>query len=68
MPVLFRCRVDDRLLAQATAVTAALGTNPGEAVRMFLAEIVRNQRLPLSLSLNGCRKQEAEGEDDTGPV
>jgi len=56
------------LLAQATAVTAALGTNPGEAVRMFLAEIVRNQRLPLSLSLNGCRKQEAEGEDDTGPV
>ncbi len=58
MSVLFRCRVDDRLLSQARSVTEALGTNPSEAVRMFLTEMVRTQRLPLALSLK------AEGEVD----
>ena len=53
MSVLFRCRVDDRLLAKAKCVTEALGTDPAEAFRMFLTEMVRTQRLPLALSLKG---------------
>ena len=52
MNVLFRCRVDSRLLAQSKSVVDALGITPGDAVRMFLAEVVRTQRLPLSLALN----------------
>lgn len=51
MSVLFRCRVDSKVLKRADSITAALGTDTPEAVRMFLAELVRTKRLPLTLSL-----------------
>ena len=50
MTVLFRCRVDPRLLERADQVTAALGTSTPEMFRVFLAEIARSGRIPVSLN------------------
>ena len=56
MTVLFRCRVDPKLLKRATKVTKTLGTSLPEAVRIFVAQVARTGSLPLSLST----KSEAE--------
>lgn len=50
MTVLFRCRVDPKLLKRATKVTEELGTSLPEAVRIFVAQIARTGSMPLSLS------------------
>jgi antitoxin component of RelBE/YafQ-DinJ toxin-antitoxin module len=50
MTVLFRCRVDPKLLKRAEKVTEQLGTSIPETVRMFVAEIARTGSVPLSLS------------------
>jgi addiction module RelB/DinJ family antitoxin len=49
MSVLFRCRVEPDVLAKADAVTASLGTKTSEMVRMFLAQIARTGKVPVSL-------------------
>lgn len=50
MTVLFRCRVDPKLLKRAAKVTQELGTSLPEAVRIFVAEVARTGSVPLSLS------------------
>jgi len=50
MTVLFRCRVDPKLLKRAAKVTEDLGTSLPEAVRIFVAQIARTHSVPLSLS------------------
>lgn len=50
MTVLFRCRVDPKLLKRAGKVTQELGTSLPEAVRIFVAQIARTGSVPLSLS------------------
>jgi addiction module RelB/DinJ family antitoxin len=50
MTVLFRCRVDPKLLKKATKVTQELGTSLPEAVRIFVAQVARTGSIPLSLS------------------
>ena len=50
MTVLFRCRVDPRLLKRAAKVTEQLGTSLPETVRIFLAQIARTGNVPLTLS------------------
>ena len=50
MTVLFRCRVDPKLLKRAEKVTEQLGTSVPETVRMFVAQIARTGSVPLSLS------------------
>ena len=49
MTVLLRCRVDKPILKKADRVTRKLGTSTGEMVRIFLAEIARTGKVPLSL-------------------
>ena len=44
-------RVDPDLKAQAEAVLSKLGMNMNGAINMFLHQIVRDQAVPLSLSL-----------------
>jgi addiction module RelB/DinJ family antitoxin len=51
MNVLFRCRVEKPLLKKADKVTQSLGTSTGEMVRIFLAQIARTGRVPVSLGL-----------------
>jgi addiction module RelB/DinJ family antitoxin len=50
MTVLFRCRMDPKLLKRAAKVTEDLGTSLPEAVRIFVAQIARTHSVPLSLS------------------
>jgi addiction module RelB/DinJ family antitoxin len=56
MSVLFRCRVDPKLLKRATRVTDRLGTSLPEAFRMFVAQIARTGSVPISLSTSGRRE------------
>lgn len=50
MTVLLRCRVKKDLLRKANKVTGRLGTSTPEMIRIFLAEIARTGRVPLSLN------------------
>jgi antitoxin component of RelBE/YafQ-DinJ toxin-antitoxin module len=52
MTVLFRCRVEKPLLAKANAVTKSLGTTTAEMVRVFVAEIARTGKVPVSLKVS----------------
>jgi addiction module RelB/DinJ family antitoxin len=53
--VLFRCRVEPKLLKRATKITSELGTSLPEAFRIFVAQIARTGSLPLSLSVDSTR-------------
>jgi antitoxin component of RelBE/YafQ-DinJ toxin-antitoxin module len=65
MTVLFRCRIEKPLLEKANKVTESLGTSTPEMFRIFVAEIARTGRVPVSLSthkddaLAGSWKQRA---------
>ena len=50
MNVLFRVGIDKRLLRQAEEVCSEMGLNTQEAVRLFLATLVRRRELPFRVS------------------
>ena len=50
MTVLVRFRVEKDLLAKANAVTERLGTSTQEMMRIFLAEIARTGKVPVTLA------------------
>ena len=50
MTVLFRARVDKRLLRQAQRVCEEMGLDTQEAVRLFLAAVVRRRELPFKVT------------------
>lgn len=49
---LFSVRVDPQMKADATAVLASYGLNLSDAVRMLLARITSEKRLPAGLIMN----------------
>jgi addiction module RelB/DinJ family antitoxin len=51
MTVLFRCRVEKPLLDRANQVTKQLGTSMPEMFRIFVAQIARTGRIPVSLQV-----------------
>jgi antitoxin component of RelBE/YafQ-DinJ toxin-antitoxin module len=53
MTVLFRCRVEEPVLTKANAVTKSLGTSTAEMFRVFVAEIARTGKVPVSLRASG---------------
>ena len=53
MTVLFRARVDKRLLREAQSVCEKMGLNTQEAVRLFLAAVVRRRELPFKVTAEG---------------
>jgi len=52
MTVLFRCRIEKRLLDEANRVTESLGTSTPEMVRIFVTQMARTGRVPLKLDPN----------------
>lgn len=50
MTVLLRCRVKKDLLVKANKVTDRLGTSTPEIIRIFLAEIARTGKVPVTLN------------------
>lgn len=51
--MLFRCRVEKPLLKKADTVTKSLGTSTAEMFRIFVAEIARTGKVPVSLKAVG---------------
>ena len=47
---MFRCRVNKRLLAEATRVSEQIGTTPGEVVRLLFVQLVKRRMIPFPLS------------------
>jgi len=50
MTVLFRCRIQKPLLEKANRVTNRLGTSTAEMFRIFVTQIARTGKVPLSLA------------------
>jgi len=48
--VLFRCRIQKPLLEKANRVTNRLGTSTAEMFRIFVTQIARTGKVPLSLA------------------
>jgi antitoxin component of RelBE/YafQ-DinJ toxin-antitoxin module len=53
MSVLFRCRIDPKVLSKAEKATSKLGTSTPEMVRIFVTEIARTGKVPVSLETTG---------------
>ncbi len=53
MTVLFRCRVEKPLLEKVNRVTRDLGTSTPEMFRIFIKEIARTGKVPVSLTVAG---------------
>ena len=51
-------RIDDALKSQAQAITADLGMDVATAVRIFLAQMVREKALPFPPSLDPFSSQQ----------
>ena len=49
MSVLFRCRIDPEVLSKADKITGKLGTSTPEMVRIFVTQIARTGKVPVSL-------------------
>jgi addiction module RelB/DinJ family antitoxin len=50
MTTLFRARVDKRLLREAQLICKEMGLDTQEAVRLFLAALVRRRELPFKVT------------------
>lgn len=47
---MFRCRIERKLIAEATKVTEEIGTTPGEVVRLLFTQLVKRRSIPFPLS------------------
>ncbi len=47
---MFRCRIDRKLLSEATRVSEEIGTTPEEIVRLLFAQLVKARRVPFALA------------------
>ena len=64
MKVLVRFRVDKRQMEKANKVTEQLGTSTPEMIRIFLAEIARTGKVPVSLQA----RTSTEEDEALGPI
>ena len=55
---MFRCRIDKRLLAEASRVTKQIGTTPGEVVRLLFVQLVKRRTIPFPLSADAPQERE----------
>jgi addiction module RelB/DinJ family antitoxin len=60
MTEMFRCRIDRKLLGDAKRVTEAIGTTPGEVVRLLFKQMVKRRTIPFPLNADS-------GEDEILP-
>jgi antitoxin component of RelBE/YafQ-DinJ toxin-antitoxin module len=59
---MFRCRIERKLIAQASKVAEEIGTTPGEVVRMLFKQMVKRRAVPFPL------QAEAPEDDVVGPL
>ena len=51
--MLFRCRIDRKLLAEAERVSEEIGTTPREVVRLCFKQLVKRRTIPFPLNADG---------------
>src|SRR5438094_6044080 len=49
MTEMFRCRVDRKIIRNATRVAEQIGTTPGEVVRLLFAQMLKRRAIPFPL-------------------
>jgi addiction module RelB/DinJ family antitoxin len=49
MTDMFRCRIERKLIAQASKVADEIGTTPGEVVRLLFKQMVKRRKIPFPL-------------------
>jgi len=47
---MFRCRIERKLIVEATKVTEEIGTTPGEVVRLLFTQLVKRRSIPFPLT------------------
>lgn len=46
---MFRCRIERKLIVQASKVADEIGTTPGEVVRLLFKQMVKRRTIPFPL-------------------
>ena len=54
MTEMFRCRIERRLIQQATKVAEEIGTTPGEVVRLLFTQMVKRRTIPFPLQADAA--------------
>jgi antitoxin component of RelBE/YafQ-DinJ toxin-antitoxin module len=49
MTDMFRCRIERKLIVQASKVADEIGTTPGEVVRLLFKQMVKRRTIPFPL-------------------
>jgi RelB antitoxin. len=62
MTELFRVRIEQNLIAEASKITEEIGTTPGEVVRLLFKQMVKRRAIPFPL------QADAPEDDILGPV
>jgi antitoxin component of RelBE/YafQ-DinJ toxin-antitoxin module len=62
MTDMFRCRIERKLIAQASKVAEEIGTTPGEVVRLLFKQMVKRRTIPFPL------QAEAPEDEVVGPL
>jgi antitoxin component of RelBE/YafQ-DinJ toxin-antitoxin module len=50
MTEMFRCRIERKLITEATKVAEEIGTTPGELVRLLFTQLVKRRTIPFPLT------------------
>ena len=54
---MFRCRIDRKLIREATRVAEEIGTTPGEVVRMLFAQMAKRRMIPFPLQADAAEDE-----------
>ena len=57
MTEMFRCRIERRLIQQATRVAEDIGTTPGEVVRLLFTQMVKRRTIPFPLQADAAEDE-----------
>jgi antitoxin component of RelBE/YafQ-DinJ toxin-antitoxin module len=57
MTDMFRCRIERKLIAQASKVADEIGTTPGEVVRLLFKQMVKRRTIPFPLHADAAEDE-----------
>jgi antitoxin component of RelBE/YafQ-DinJ toxin-antitoxin module len=57
MTEMFRCRIERKLIREATRVAEEIGTTPGEVVGMLFAQMAKRRMIPFPLQADAAEDE-----------
>ena len=57
MTEMFGCRIERRLIQQASKVAEEIGTTPGEVVRLLFTQMVKRRTIPFPLQADSAEDE-----------